>query len=84
MCELSPPALPFPTIRSWKAVSLPISLKGRMPLPGGVIYEGHSWIVEHCVGPFGVGTLLVKSKRHVTRVSQLKVERFAERARNAF
>jgi diadenosine tetraphosphate (Ap4A) HIT family hydrolase len=58
--------------------------EGRMPLPGGVIYEGHSWIVEHCVGPFGVGTLLVKSKRHVTRVSQLKVERFAERARNAF
>jgi diadenosine tetraphosphate (Ap4A) HIT family hydrolase len=28
-------------------------------------------MVEHCVGPLGVGTLLVKPKRHVTRVSEL-------------
>jgi diadenosine tetraphosphate (Ap4A) HIT family hydrolase len=42
-----------------------------MPLPGGVIHETEHWYVEHCVGPLGVGTLLVKPKRHVTRVSQL-------------
>jgi diadenosine tetraphosphate (Ap4A) HIT family hydrolase len=45
--------------------------EGRVPLPGGVIHETAHWWVEHCVGPLGVGTLLVKPKRHVTRVSEL-------------
>ena len=42
-----------------------------MPLPGGVIHETAGWFVEHCVGPLGVGTLLLKPKRHVTRVADL-------------
>ena len=29
------------------------------------------WRVEHCVGPLGVGTLLVKPDRHVTCVADL-------------
>jgi diadenosine tetraphosphate (Ap4A) HIT family hydrolase len=52
--------------------------EGREPLPGGVIYEGRSWVVEHCVGPLGVGTLLVKTRRHVTRVAQLTDDEAAE------
>jgi diadenosine tetraphosphate (Ap4A) HIT family hydrolase len=52
--------------------------EGRIPLPGGVIHESPSWFVEHCVGPLGVGTLVVKTKRHVTRVSQLTDEEAAE------
>jgi diadenosine tetraphosphate (Ap4A) HIT family hydrolase len=52
--------------------------EGRVPLPGGVIYESTWWLVEHCVGPLGVGTLLVKTKRHVTRVSQLTEDEAAE------
>ncbi len=44
---------------------------GRHPLPGGVIHETERWRVEHCVGPLGVGTLVVKPLRHVTRVSEL-------------
>ena len=44
---------------------------GRLPLPGGVIHETDHWLVEHCVGPLGVGALIVKPKRHVTRVSEL-------------
>lgn len=52
--------------------------EGRVPLPGGVIYETACWVVEHCVGPLGVGTLLVKTKRHVTRVSELNVDEAAE------
>jgi diadenosine tetraphosphate (Ap4A) HIT family hydrolase len=44
---------------------------GRLPLPGGVIYETEHWLVEHCVGPLGVGTLIIKPRRHVTRVSEL-------------
>ena len=51
---------------------------GRIPLPGGVIHETSHWLVEHCVGPLGVGTLLVKPKRHVTRVSQLEADEAAE------
>jgi ATP adenylyltransferase len=44
---------------------------GRMPLPGGLIHQTEAWRVEHCVGPLGVGTLVVKPKRHVLRVSEL-------------
>ena len=52
--------------------------EGRRPLPGGVIHESRYWLVEHCVGPLGVGTLLVKPKRHVTRVSDLSEKEAAE------
>jgi diadenosine tetraphosphate (Ap4A) HIT family hydrolase len=44
---------------------------GRRPLPGGVILNESGWRVEHCVGPLGVGTLLLKPVRHVTRVAAL-------------
>jgi hypothetical protein len=45
---------------------------------GRVIHEGSRWLVEHCVGPLGVGTLLVDSKRHVTRVAELTEQEAAE------
>ena len=44
---------------------------GRRSLPGGAILTTQHWRVEHCVGPLGIGTLLVKPLRHVTRVSEL-------------
>lgn len=44
---------------------------GRLPLPGGLIHESEAWRVEHCVGPLGVGTLVIKPKRHVLRISEL-------------
>ncbi len=44
---------------------------GRQYLPGGAILETDGWRVEHCVGPLGVGTLLLKPVRHVTRVAEL-------------
>ena len=44
---------------------------GRRPLPGGRVHEAEGWVVEHCVGPLGVGTLLVKPLRHVVRVADL-------------
>ena len=49
-----------------------------MPLPGGVIHETPGWFVEHTVGPLNVGTLIVKPKRHVTRVSELTEEEASE------
>lgn len=51
---------------------------GRRDLPGGVIHETPLFLVEHCVGPLGVGTLLVKPRRHVTRVSELADDEAAE------
>lgn len=51
---------------------------GRVPLPGGLIHETECWRVEHCVGPLGVGTLVVKPKRHVIRVAELTAEEAGE------
>jgi hypothetical protein len=42
--------------------------------PGGVIHETPHWVVEHCVGPLGPGTLVVKPKRHVVHVADLSSE----------
>jgi diadenosine tetraphosphate (Ap4A) HIT family hydrolase len=44
---------------------------GRRELPGGLIHAWYHWVVEHCVGPLGVGTLIVKPKRHVVHVWDL-------------
>ncbi len=44
---------------------------GARPLPGGRVYATNAWVVEHCVGPLGVGTLLVKPFRHCTGVAEL-------------
>lgn len=39
--------------------------------PGGAIVSTDRWIVDHCVGPLGVGTLIVRPHRHVKRVGDL-------------
>ena len=52
-----------------------------MPLPGGVIAETDQWHVEHCVGPLGVGTLVVKPTRHITRVSEMNMDEAEELGR---
>lgn len=52
--------------------------EGRSPLPGGLIDETGGWRVEHTVGPLGVGTLIVKPKRHVIHVADLKQEEASE------
>jgi len=46
--------------------------EGRLPLPGGIILDTGRWLVEHCVGPLGVGTLVVKPRRHVLHVWELE------------
>jgi diadenosine tetraphosphate (Ap4A) HIT family hydrolase len=45
--------------------------EGRVDLPGGVIHDSGRWVVEHTVGPLGVGTLIVKPRRHVLHVWEL-------------
>jgi diadenosine tetraphosphate (Ap4A) HIT family hydrolase len=51
---------------------------GRRPLPGGTIHATDHWRVEHCVGPLGLGTLIVKPTRHVTAVAELTEAEAAE------
>jgi len=47
-------------------------------VPGGLIHETGEWLVDHCIGPLGIGTLIVKPKRHVTRVGELNDAEVAE------
>jgi diadenosine tetraphosphate (Ap4A) HIT family hydrolase len=53
-------------------------LAGRRPLPGGVIHATALWTVTHCVGPLGVGTLIVAPRRHVIHVADLDADEAAE------
>jgi diadenosine tetraphosphate (Ap4A) HIT family hydrolase len=46
-------------------------ITGSAPLPGGTILRTANWTVEHCVGPLGLGTLIVKPLRHVVHVADL-------------
>lgn len=52
--------------------------QGKKPLPGGPIFRTTRWLVEHCVGPLGLGTLVVKPERHVTSVAGLSEEEAGE------
>lgn len=40
--------------------------------------RGGTWVVEHCVGPLGVGTLVVKPVRHVLHIAELTPDEAAE------
>lgn len=44
---------------------------GERNLPGGLIHGTSLWRVEHCIGPLGLGTLILKPVRHVTSVGAL-------------
>jgi diadenosine tetraphosphate (Ap4A) HIT family hydrolase len=49
--------------------------------PGGLIAETPGWIVDHCIGPLGVGTLIVKPRRHVLHVAELDAHEAEELGR---
>jgi diadenosine tetraphosphate (Ap4A) HIT family hydrolase len=51
---------------------------GRRPSPGGVVEETPRWVVTHCIGPLGVGTLIVAPRRHVVHVADLDEPEAAE------
>ena len=46
-------------------------MDGRMALPGGRIHETDHWVVEHCIGPLPVGTLILKPRRHCLHIWDL-------------
>ncbi len=51
---------------------------GTLDLPGGRIYATPHWVVEHCIGPLGVGTLIVKPLRHCVHFWELTEEESKE------
>jgi diadenosine tetraphosphate (Ap4A) HIT family hydrolase len=51
---------------------------GAADLPGGRVHETAHWVVEHCVGPLGVGALVVKPRRHCLGVAELEPAEAAE------
>ena len=51
---------------------------GTLDLPGGRIYATTHWVVEHCIGPLGVGTLIVKPFRHCVHFWELTGEETEE------
>lgn len=51
---------------------------GKRDLPGGLIHRTRLWLVEHCIGPLGLGTLVVKPERHVTSVADLSDDEATE------
>lgn len=46
--------------------------------PGGRVHQTTRWVVEHCIGPLGLGTLVVKPLRHVLHVADLDEAESAE------
>jgi diadenosine tetraphosphate (Ap4A) HIT family hydrolase len=61
--------------RTCEACSL---TNGDSVLPGGRVFQTTHWVVEHCIGALGVGTLIVKPFRHTLHLSDLRVEEAAE------
>jgi len=51
---------------------------GRAQLPGGIIHRTRHWLIEHCIGPLSLGTLIVKPKRHVVAVVDLSEDEAME------
>ncbi|MFG1805298.1 HIT family protein [Streptomyces sp. NPDC049040] len=53
-------------------------MSGAAPLPGGTLLRAAHWVAEHCVGPLGLGTAVVKPVRHVLHLADLTAEESAE------
>lgn len=51
---------------------------GTRDLPGGRIFRTERWVVEHCIGTLGGGTLALKPFRHITRLAEMSDEEAAE------
>jgi hypothetical protein len=47
-------------------------------VPGGRVANLGAWVVEHCIGPLGVGTMIVKPARHVVHLADLDLDELAD------
>ena len=39
-------------------------LAGTQAVPGGTIAENPWWVADHCVGPYGLGSVVIKTRTH--------------------
>ncbi len=53
-------------------------IDGTADLPGGRIYATKHWVLEHTIGPLGIGALIVKPFRHCLHVWELTDEETQE------
>ena len=53
-------------------------LSGRRFLPGGIVHQTGSWVVNHVVGSMNLGTLIVGPREHVVAVADLNESAAAE------
>jgi ATP adenylyltransferase len=53
-------------------------LNGNAGLPGGYVYRNEHWSLEAGIGPFPVGTLILKPIRHVLNFSNLSIDESRE------
>ena len=54
-------------------------LSGKVTPPGGVIYEGQYWRVDHSTSPVVLpGFLIIKPRRHVEHIALLTAEEMAD------
>jgi diadenosine tetraphosphate (Ap4A) HIT family hydrolase len=53
------------------------TLKGQVEVPGGVIAANEWWVADHCLGPYGLGSVVVKSRVHRENLWQLTPEESA-------
>src|SRR5262245_2441457 len=51
---------------------------GERELAGGRIFQTEHWVVEHCIGARGVGTLVLKPFRHVVGLADVSETEAAE------
>lgn len=48
-------------------------LAGQKTVPGGTIAENDWWIADHCLGPYGLGSVVLKTKAHRENLWDLSV-----------
>jgi ATP adenylyltransferase len=53
-------------------------IAGRRELPGGVVYETPSWVVNHVVGSMNLGTLILSPRGHIVAMADLDDDATAE------
>ena len=53
-------------------------ISGKVDVPGGTILRTENWIIDHCIGPLNLGTLIVKPLRHCVHVWELTPEEALE------
>ena len=51
---------------------------GRRRVPGGIVHETTSWVVNHVVGSMNLGTLIAGPREHVVAVADLDSTAVAE------